>query len=83
MFNLANNGVLTRIDQRGERAGELFSWGLHLRTAEAGSPLTADDPINTAELDLLPEQFRRPCCDGGFEALGEVGLVGACGTART
>ncbi len=26
-FNLANNGVLTRIDERGQRAGELFQWG--------------------------------------------------------
>ena len=42
-FNLANNGVLTRIDERGQRAGELFQWGLHPHTAEPGSALADDD----------------------------------------
>jgi hypothetical protein len=32
-FNLASNGVLSRIDDRGQRAGDLFQWGLHPRTS--------------------------------------------------
>lgn len=52
LFNLANNGVLTRIDQRGERAGELFQWGLHPRTAEPGSALALDDESFAAAYPL-------------------------------
>ncbi|MDT5285505.1 MAG: hypothetical protein QOF88_394 [Mycobacterium sp.] len=43
LFNLANNGVLTRIDERGQRCGDLYQWGLHPHHGEAGSPLALDD----------------------------------------
>lgn len=43
MVNLATNGALDRIDQRGKRARELRQWGLHPHHAELGSPLAADD----------------------------------------
>lgn len=43
LFNLAHRGVLTRIDERGQRCGDLYQWGLHPHTAEEGSPLAADD----------------------------------------
>jgi calcineurin-like phosphoesterase family protein len=33
LFNLANNGVLTRIDERGRRCEDLYQWGLHPHTA--------------------------------------------------
>jgi hypothetical protein len=29
IFNLANNGVLSRIDERGKRCHDLFQWGIH------------------------------------------------------
>jgi hypothetical protein len=43
LFNLAHNGVLTRIDERGQRCGDLYQWGLHPHVAEGGSALAADD----------------------------------------
>jgi len=43
LFNLANNGVLTRVDERGRRCEDLYQWGLHPHTAETGSALAADD----------------------------------------
>jgi hypothetical protein len=39
LFNLANNGVLTCIDERGRRCEDLYQWGLHPHTAETGSAL--------------------------------------------
>ncbi|MBY0290792.1 MAG: hypothetical protein K2X52_27170 [Mycobacteriaceae bacterium] len=42
-FDLANSGVLTRIDERGRRCGDLFQWGLHPHHAAPGSPLASDD----------------------------------------
>jgi hypothetical protein len=52
LFNLANNGVLTRIDERGKRCKDLYQWGLHPRTAETGSALAADDDAFTATYPL-------------------------------
>jgi hypothetical protein len=43
MVNIATNGALDRIDQRGTRARELYQWGLHPHHAEDGSPLAADN----------------------------------------
>lgn len=43
LFNLAHNGVLTRIDQRGQRCGDLYQWGLHPHHAAEGSALDKDD----------------------------------------
>lgn len=43
LFNLTHNGVLIRIDERGQRCGDLYQWAIHPRTAERGSPLAADD----------------------------------------
>jgi hypothetical protein len=52
LFNLANNGVLTRIDERGKRCEDLYQWGLHPHTAETGSALAADDDAFTATYSL-------------------------------
>jgi len=52
LFNLANNGVLTRIDERGKRCEDLYQWGLHPHTAETGSALAADDDAFTATYPL-------------------------------
>jgi hypothetical protein len=52
LFNLANNGVLTRIDERGQRCEDLYLWGLHPHTAETGSALAADDDAFTATSPL-------------------------------
>jgi hypothetical protein len=43
LFNLTSRGVLTRIDERGQRCGELYQWAIHPHTAEDGSPLAFDD----------------------------------------
>jgi hypothetical protein len=43
LVNLATNGALDRIDQRGKRARELYQWGLHPHHAKSGSPLDADN----------------------------------------
>jgi hypothetical protein len=32
LFNLADNGVLARIDERGHRCEDLYQWGLHPRS---------------------------------------------------
>ena len=43
LFNLKHKGVLTRIDERGRRCGDLYQWAIHPRRAEKDSPLAADD----------------------------------------
>ncbi|ORJ61158.1 hypothetical protein [Mycobacterium simiae] len=52
LFNFANRGVLTRIDERGQRCGDLYPWGLHPHVAEEGSPLAADDAAFEAAYPL-------------------------------
>lgn len=52
LFNLATNGVLTRIDERGQRCEDLYQWALHPHTAETGSALAADDQAFTATYPL-------------------------------
>jgi hypothetical protein len=52
LFNLANNGVLTRIDERGKRCEDLYQWGLHPHTAETRSALSADDDAFAATYPL-------------------------------
>ncbi|WP_255785786.1 hypothetical protein [Mycobacteroides abscessus] len=81
LFNLTNNGVLTRIDQRGERAGELFQWGLHPRTAERGSPLSSDDaafasayPLTLAGPQAVTEHALFPAMSAA-ESLHSVGIL--------
>lgn len=81
LFNLANNGVLTRIDQRGKRAGDLFQWGLHPRTAEGGSPLALDDeafalayPLTLAGAQAVTEHALFPAMSAA-ESLHTVGIL--------
>jgi hypothetical protein len=58
LFNLANNGVLTRIDERGRRCEDMYQWGLHPHTAETGSALAADDEAFAAAYSLtLAEEY--------------------------
>jgi hypothetical protein len=52
LFNLAHNSVLTRIDERVERCGDLYQWGLHPHIAEHGSALAADDAAFAAAYPL-------------------------------
>ena len=52
MVNLATNGAMDRIDQRGKRARELRQWGLHPHHAEPGSPLAEDDAAFEAAYPL-------------------------------
>lgn len=52
LFNLAHKGVLTRIDERGRRCGDLYQWGLHPHHAEPESPLAADDAAFAAAYPL-------------------------------
>jgi hypothetical protein len=52
LFNLAHGGVLTRIDERGQRCGDLYQWGLHPPHAEEGSALAEDDAAFTAAYPL-------------------------------
>lgn len=80
-FNLANNGVLTRIDERGQRAGELFQWGLHPRTADPGSALAGDDaafaeayPLTLAGPQAVTEHALFPVMSAA-ESLHTVGIL--------
>lgn len=57
LFNLKHNGVLTRIDERGKRCGDLYQWGLHPQTAGPGSPLASDD---AAFAETYPLTFPGP-----------------------
>jgi hypothetical protein len=52
LFNLAHNGVLTRIDERGRRCCDLYQWGLHPHHAEEGSALADDDTAFAAAYPL-------------------------------
>lgn len=51
-INLASNGVLDRIDQRGKRARELHQWSLHPHHAEPESPLAGDNAAFAAAYPL-------------------------------
>ncbi|WP_422748883.1 hypothetical protein ACN27E_10640 [Mycobacterium sp. WMMD1722] len=80
-FNLANNGVLIRIDERGQRAGELFEWGLHPHTAELGSALAADDaafaeayPLTLAGPQAVTEHALFPAMSAA-ESLHTAGIL--------
>lgn len=81
LFDLANNGVLTRIDERGQRAGELFQWGMHPHTAEPGSALAADDaafaeayPLILAGPQAVTEHALFPAMSAA-ESLHTVGIL--------
>jgi hypothetical protein len=52
LFNLAHNGVLTRIDERGRRCEDLYQWGLHPHTPEPWSALADDDSAFAATYPL-------------------------------
>ncbi|MDZ7882573.1 MAG: hypothetical protein U5N53_06515 [Mycobacterium sp.] len=80
-FNLANNGVLTRIDDRGQRAGDLFQWGLHPHAPEPGSALAADDaafaasyPMTLAGPQAVTEHALFPAMSAA-ESLHTVGIL--------
>lgn len=80
-FNLANNGVLTRIDERGQRAGDLFQWGLHPHIAEPGSVLAGDDaafagayPLTLAGPQAVTEHALFPVMSAA-ESLHTVGIL--------
>ncbi|HEY5857337.1 MAG TPA: hypothetical protein VIW24_25740 [Aldersonia sp.] len=58
-FNLAHNGVLTRIDEHGQRCGELYQWAhTHTppRTGVRSPPMTQ----SFAATYPLPWPDRRP-----------------------
>lgn len=42
-FNAASGGVLSRIDERGRRGGELYKWSINPHTPAPGSSLQQDD----------------------------------------
>ena len=52
LFNLTNNGILTRIDERGRRCEDLYRWGLNPHHGEPGSPLDLDDQAFAATYPL-------------------------------
>lgn len=52
LFNLAHRGILTRIDERGQRCSDLYDWAIHPRGAEEQSPLAADDAVFAATYPL-------------------------------
>lgn len=81
IFDLANNGVLTRIDGRGKRAGDLFQWGLHPHAATPGSALAADDaafaeayPLTLAGPQAVTEHALFPAMSAA-ESLHTVGIL--------
>ena len=46
-FNLAHNGVLTRIDERGQQCGDLYQWGCTRTSPRKGvcsPPMTPPSP---------------------------------------
>lgn len=43
MFDAANGGVLSRIDERGKRGGELYNWSINPHSPAPESPLQQDD----------------------------------------
>jgi hypothetical protein len=81
LFNLANRGVLTRIDERGQRCGDLYQWGLHPHVAEKASPLAADDaafaaayPLTLAGLQAVTEHALFPSMSAA-ESLHTAGIL--------
>jgi hypothetical protein len=81
LFNLKHNGVLTRIDQRGQRCSDLYRWGLHPHHAEPGSPLAADDatfaaayPLTLAGRQAVTEHALFPAMSAA-ESLNTAGIL--------
>lgn len=81
LFNLAHNGVLTRIDERGERCGDLYQWGLHPHVAKHGSALAADDaafaaayPLTLAGPHAVTEHAMFPAMSA-VESMNTAGLL--------
>ncbi len=81
LFNLKHNGVLTRIDERGQRCGDLYQWGLHPHVAAEGSPLAADDgafeaayPLTFAGPQAVTEHALFPAMSAA-ESLNTAGIL--------
>jgi hypothetical protein len=81
LFNLKYNGVLTRIDERGQRCGDLYQWGLHPHVPEEGSALAGDDaafaeayPITLAGPQAVTEHALFPAMSAA-ESLNTAGIL--------
>ncbi len=81
LFNRKHNGVLVRIDERGQRCGDLYQWGLHPHGAELGSPLAADDaafaaayPLTLAGPQAVTEHALFPAMSA-VESLNTAGIL--------
>ena len=81
LFDLANNGVLSRIDARSLRCEDLYQWGLHPHTAAPGSALAAADanfaaayPLTLAGPQAVTEHALFPAMSA-VECLHTVGIL--------
>lgn len=81
LFNLANNGVLTRIDERGKRCDDLYQWALHPHHGAPGSPLDLDDqafatayPLTLAGPHAVAEHAMFPAMSA-VESMHTAGLL--------
>lgn len=81
LFDLAHNGVLSRIDERGIRCGDLYQWALQPHLAEPGSPLASDDeafalayPLTFAGARAVTEHALFPSMSA-VEGLHTVGIL--------
>jgi hypothetical protein len=85
LFNLANNGVLTRIGERGKSCEDLYQWGLHPHTAETGSArapnrLTPPTPVPGAPRFCHPA-LRTPPIQSGHRSTSSITSYSCCGDA--
>lgn len=77
LLNIKHNGVLARIDEYGRRCGDLYEWGIHPHTAEAGSALTADD---AAFAVAYPITLAGPAAATGHALFPVMAAVGSLNT---
>ncbi|BBX86946.1 hypothetical protein [Mycolicibacterium aubagnense] len=81
LFNFKHNGVLSRIDERGQRCGDLYRWALNPHTAEPLSPLADDDaafmqayPLTLAGPQAVTEHALFPAMSA-VESINTVGVL--------
>jgi putative SOS response-associated peptidase YedK len=79
LFNLANNGVPARIDERGQRCEDLYQWGLHPHTAETSTQshktlALRHHSVSRGRSGRRHRCLTTPCVGAGSSKIGHVQL---------
>ncbi|OBJ71459.1 hypothetical protein [Mycobacterium sp. 1274756.6] len=79
LMNIRHNGVLSYIDERGQRCGDLYEWGLHPHTADEGSALAADDAAFAAAYPITLPGLAAVTGHALFPVIAAVGNLNTVG----